>query len=82
MPVEQFGERRLVVGVLDERGAEHRAQFDPSRQVDVLDGAGRIEHLGERDVRTAPPEVGDEAFDLRPDRVLRTGHTRMFAHHP
>ena len=82
MPVEQFGERRLVVGVLDERGAEHRAQLDPSRQVDELDGAGRIEHLGERDVRTAPPEVGDEAFDLRPDRVLRTGHTRMFAHHP
>ncbi len=73
--VEQFGEHRLVMRVLDERGAEHRAQLDALRQVDVLDGAGRIEHLGERDVRAAPPEVGDEAFDLRPDRVLRTRHT-------
>ena len=60
----------LVVGVLDERGAEHRAQFEASREVDELEGSGRVEHLGERDVNTAPAEIGDEAFDLRPDRVL------------
>ena len=75
MPVEQFGEHRLVMGLLDERGAEHRAQVDALREIDVLDGPRRIEHLGERDVRAPPPEVRDEAFDLRPDRLLAAGHT-------
>ncbi len=74
VPVEQFGERRLVMGLLDEGRAEHRAQFDAAGEVDVLDRPRRVEHLGERHVRAAPPEIGDEAFDLRPHRVLTTGH--------
>ena len=80
--VEQFGEHRLVVRVLDERGAEHRAQVDAPGQVDELHRPRRVEHLGDRNVHAATPEVGDEAFDLRPDRVLATGHRCMFAHHP